>query len=46
MVPGELRILILLEVGRAVNILSVNVLNAVGDVTYPFITDSPRNTRK
>ncbi len=29
---------ILLEVGRAVNILSVNVLNAVGDVTYPFIT--------
>lgn len=29
---------ILLEVGRAINILSVNVLNAVGDVTYPFIT--------
>lgn len=29
---------IILEVGRAVNILSVNVLNAVGDVTYPFIT--------
>ena len=29
---------VLLEVGRAVNILSVNVLNAVGDVTYPFIT--------
>lgn len=29
---------ILLEVGRAVNILSVNVLNAVGDVSYPFIT--------
>ena len=25
---------VLLEVGRAVNILSVNVLNAVGDVTY------------
>lgn len=29
---------IVLEVGRAVNILSVNVLNAVGDVEYPFIT--------
>lgn len=29
---------ILLEVGRAVNILSVNVLNAVGDVEYPFFT--------
>lgn len=29
---------VLLEAGRAVNILSVNVLNAVGDVTYPFIT--------
>ena len=29
---------VVLEVGRAVNILSVNVLNAVGDVTYPFVT--------
>ena len=29
---------ILLEVGRAINILSVNVLNAVGDVSYPFVT--------
>lgn len=29
---------IVLEVGRAINILSVNVLNAVGDVTYPFVT--------
>lgn len=29
---------IILEVGRAVNILSVNVLNAVGDVKYPFVT--------
>lgn len=33
---------VLLEVGRAVNILSVNVLNAVGDVTYPFITADSR----
>ena len=29
---------VVLEVGRAVNILSVNVLNAVGDVSYPFVT--------
>ncbi|MCC8173033.1 MAG: MATE family efflux transporter [Odoribacter sp.] len=29
---------VILEVGRAVNILSVNVLNAVGDVYYPFYT--------
>lgn len=29
---------IVLEIGRAVNILSVSVLNAVGDVTYPFVT--------
>lgn len=29
---------VILEAGRAVNILSVNVLNAVGDVQYPFIT--------
>ena len=29
---------VVLEVGRAGNILSVNVLNAVGDVTYPFVT--------
>ncbi len=29
---------VVLEVGCAVIILSVNVLNAVGDVTYPFAT--------
>ena len=29
---------VLLEIGRAVNITSVNSLNAAGDVMYPFIT--------
>ena len=29
---------VLLEIGRAVNITSVNSLNAAGDVMYPFVT--------